>query len=412
MGAAGKTPNERQTTSALGGSGLRRLRRVAVQPAAVAAAALCLYGALAVVAVSKHGTGAFTGVGSDFTRRSHSSAAIDSLAHPRGAHLGYDGQFFLYIALDPARARHYIDLPRYRYSHILYPALARAAALGQANWVPAMLIVINLLAVVSGTYFIAKLLQARGRSPLLAGLYPLFPGVLLSFERDMAEPLAYALVALGLLLINKGWDNKRSVAAAAVAFALAALTRETTVLVPVTLALMHLAASRWAAFRTTAVFLFVVGTPYLCWIGFLHWWLPAGSLPSHDVGWIPFSGLIMTWPARDVWPLMSVAIPIAIIAVACLIRLWHERRDPIFVALCVGVTLLGIYMPSDTYSNYWSAGRMQIGTLMLAILCIGSFAANRLSSRLAVVAAVFAYLPLIVFVYSFFHLGLTPEQPK
>ena len=52
---------------------------------------------------------------------------------------GYDGQFFYYIAVDPAGARPKIDVPAYRYQRILYPLLVRWLSLGQTGLIASLL---------------------------------------------------------------------------------------------------------------------------------------------------------------------------------------------------------------------------------------------------------------------------------
>src|SRR5678815_133515 len=46
---------------------------------------------------------------------------------------GYDGQFNYSIARDPNTAAQFLDVPAYRFQRILFPALGRLLALGQAN---------------------------------------------------------------------------------------------------------------------------------------------------------------------------------------------------------------------------------------------------------------------------------------
>ena len=390
---------------------LARASVAAGQPVGIALVVLALYSAFALTAVLLHGSSSFIGVGSRFAAFSHASPVISSRLHPH-AQLGYDGQFEYFLALDPRRAHLYMDLPGYRYSHILYPMLARAVSLGRPDWVPAALILINLLAVTAGTYFVARLLVRSGRPAPLALLYATFPGMVLAFETDVSEPLAYALVALGLLLIGD-WHNRRAVTLSALTFALAALTRESTLVIPVAVALVHLAGRERVALGRAGGFVAIAALPYAAWTAFLHWWLgPIGNSPVFNVGLLPFSGLERTWPPRDVWPVLSVAIPVGMLCIVCLIRARAEWRNPLFVALAASLVLLGLYLPGDTFSNYWSAGRLEIGAVLLALAMVRSLSATGLTTRLTVVATVMAYLPLLTLAYSFYHLGGAPIQPR
>jgi len=174
----------------------------------MAAAALGVY--LAFVAVSiAHGFSAssFAFVGRDM----HQPTSTLARYAPPGSTRGYDGQYALFIALDPLHARSVIDAPAYRYSHILYPALARAAALGSPARVPAAMLAVNLLAVAIGVFAIARLLERRRRSPWLALLVAFYPGTFLAVARDLNEPVAIAVTALGLLLLD--WASPRRIAA-------------------------------------------------------------------------------------------------------------------------------------------------------------------------------------------------------
>src|SRR5581483_7891457 len=118
--------------------------------------------------------------------------------------VGYDGQWFFYIAHDPLlRApdpESFLDLPAYRYARILYPTLAWLAALGQPAALPWSLLGVNLLAVVLGTAATVDLLRTVGASRWLALAYAFSPPVLIGTLATLAEPTSFALVAAGLAL--------------------------------------------------------------------------------------------------------------------------------------------------------------------------------------------------------------------
>ncbi|MGZ4401062.1 MAG: hypothetical protein ACXVYM_09345, partial [Gaiellaceae bacterium] len=344
--------------------------------------AVVLYGALAAGLVAAHGVDSLPNVGRALATHRGISPAIDSHLDVRGR--GYDGQFFLAIALDPARARHYVDVPQYRYSHILYPMLARAVALGREAWIPAALILVNLIAVGAGTFCVATLLARSALPPALAALYFLFPGLLTAFAEDLSEPLAYGLAALGLLLLA-GRRSPSRVAAAAAVFALAGLARETTLLIAVTVAVVHVARSprEPGQLRRAAGFVTVAVLPYLAWRAFLAAWLgSAAAHPGLTVGVIPFSGLIEA-TRLDVWPVLGVAVPATALGLACLLRLRNAWRDETFAALGVSLVLLAVYLPAESYRAYESAGRLQIGAVLLALVSLPALRAKQTDPLLA-----------------------------
>src|SRR5690348_4540658 len=93
-------------------------------PWVVAGCVLAVYAAwIGAYLLGGHDIRDFINVGTRFLGQSNVSSAIrfDPTYHYAPDHLGYDGQFVYFIALDPIRARYYMDFPAYRYTRILYP---------------------------------------------------------------------------------------------------------------------------------------------------------------------------------------------------------------------------------------------------------------------------------------------------
>ncbi len=231
---------------------------------------------------------------------------------------GYDGQFAYQIAKDPAGASPYLDAPAYRYQRIFYPILAYALSLGQAQFLPWILLLINLAALVVGTWFTELILVRSGNSPWYALCYGLFIGMILSTRLDLTEPLAYCLVQGGILALQarKPWLSL-------IPLALASLTRETTLVFVAAFALDLLFAGRWKrAFAWGAL----ATLPFLLWHLFLGAWLGSWGLASGGAfatsfEIIPFGGwLRIAWISLPSFLLMSLLIlPMSLIpAAACL----------------------------------------------------------------------------------------------
>jgi hypothetical protein len=376
-----------------------RIRRLALTPAGLTLVAVVLYSAFAAALVAAHGVDSLPNVGRAMASHRGLSPAIDAHLQVRGK--GYDGQFFLAIALDPVKARHYVDAPGYRYSHILYPMLARAIAFGRSSWIPAALILVNLVAVAVGTFCVATLLGRTGLPPALSAFYFLFPGLLTAFAEDLSEPLAYGLAALGFLLLA-GWRNPRHVCGAAAVFALAGLARETTLLIAVAVAVVHAAATRRV--RGAAGFATIAILPYAAWRLFLSDWLgSAAGHPGYDVGLAPFSGLARA-TRLDVWPILGVAVPATALGLLCVLRLRSEWRNEALVALFVSLLALAVYLPAESYRAYESTGRFQIGAVLLALLALRALRA-RLTAPLLATAVTFAYLPLVPLAFTLLRTG-------
>ena len=75
---------------------------------------------IAAIAVG-HNASYFAFVGQKFLDRSETSEAIESNVDAAFAGAGYDGQFSLFIAQDPAGAHAYVDDPSYRSGRVEEP---------------------------------------------------------------------------------------------------------------------------------------------------------------------------------------------------------------------------------------------------------------------------------------------------
>jgi hypothetical protein len=155
----------------------------------------------------------------------------------------YDGQYYYRLALDPGLTRDVsitLDKPAYRQQRLLYPLLARVLALGLDDWVPASLLLVNVLGL--GVLGVLGALYARdlGLSPWYGLGLTLFPGFAFTLARDLAEILEACLLVGCALALRRD----RSLAAG-VLLALAVLTRETAVVLAATLLVVAL----WSRLR-------------------------------------------------------------------------------------------------------------------------------------------------------------------
>ena len=202
----------------------------------------------AVRYLSRHSPADLGLVGRHWLAQGHgSSKAIDALAPHAGGTVGYDGQFNVFLALDLRHAHRYIDEPAYRSSRILASMLARVVGAGQPAAIPTALLVVNIAAVLAGTFALALLLRWHRLSEWFALLYGCSPALFVAVDRDLNEPVAYALVVGGMLAFDRG----RMVPAASL-LGLAGVARETTLLFPLALTialLLGLGIERAGALR-------------------------------------------------------------------------------------------------------------------------------------------------------------------
>lgn len=150
---------------------------------------------------------------------------------------GYDGQFYYRLALDPLASKKTnfgitLDQPTLRQQRILYPFVSRIFSFGRQSVIPFAMFFVNVLSLLGLIFLSFKLVEYKKQSKWLAILIPLFPAFLISITRDLAEVLSSVLLLGAYVLFTK---NKKYLAA--LLFALAALTRETTLIFPVVLAM-------------------------------------------------------------------------------------------------------------------------------------------------------------------------------
>jgi len=361
-------------------------------PLAVAATVLAAYAVWAAWFTTHHDLVELARVGTEFQSRAPgTSGAIDALRGDTVGETGYDGQFFLFIALDPADAHAYADEPAYRYSRILYPLTARAVAGGQSDLIPFSLLLVNLLAVGGGTLAVGVLLRDRGLSSWYAVLFGLYPGLFVAVARDLAEPLAYALAALGLL----AFERRRLVPAVAL-FALAGVARETTLLFPLALA-AWLALGRRRYREAGALAASVV--PYVALRAGLWAWLgPPGDARAERLELVPFGGLLgqRPWGDLTLQQLYAVVVP-ALLALA--LALVSRARMSALAPLVANVLVLVVLLPEPSYADYDASGRITTGVVLAFLLCLPAvFAARRAAQAWIVIvlwlAPWYAVLPV------------------
>jgi hypothetical protein len=334
----------------------------------------------------------FVNIGHKFLAKGTTSSAIKP-SLPTDDKVGYDGQFYFFLAVDPKHARDYIEQPGFIYSRIGYPMTVRALSGGNAAVVPYMMVLVNIAAAVAGTLAVAFLLRRRGLPPLYALLYGLFPGLVISVLRDLTEPLAFALAAAGLAVFDA--RSRWRLLGSSSLFGLAMLTRETVALFPAILALALLvgvgSSARWRErlrlgnFARAAAFAAIAFVPLFAWRHVLtNFWLhnaptqenfasgtsyaAEGASGAALAALVPFHALAGQWPwsGEDVTNILTVVLP-ALIWAAIAIALLRRKLsvEPWFVLAYVAVFV--VFLPTPIAVDYGSLGRASIGVVLAAL---------------------------------------------
>lgn len=194
---------------------------------------------------------------------------------------GYDGQFYYRLSLNPFTFNRdefgiTLDTPSYRHQRIIYPLVSWLLSLGQKDFVPTVLLLVNFIALLLigliGGYF-ARSFKLHSLWGLVFVIHPGFPYTL---SRDLTEILQACFLLTALLL-----TKTNRFLAASLLLTLAVLTRETALIVPVSLLLTL--KSRY--------FLIPVAS-YVIWqiVLFLNWGQTPILLANLSLG-SPFAGI-------------------------------------------------------------------------------------------------------------------------
>lgn len=269
-----------------------------------------------------------------------------------------DGTIFHDFATDPAGAigRH----ARVRTARILYPLVARAVALGQADWIGWSLLLVNVAAIVLGTEIMHRLLERRGMPPPAALGYGLWCGLGLALLHGTAEPVAYLAGLAGIA----AQEHDRPVLAGA-AFLAALLTRETALLFVGPFLL--LGRPRDAAGRGWWAVPVVV---LAAWGGWLATVLAVGqgsTGPWASMARPPLSGYLTTRLADLPATVVFILVPAVLVLGGTARALGRRPAEPALWAALLNA-LLALGLPPKTAELLWHSGRLATGLAAAALL--------------------------------------------
>ncbi len=171
---------------------------------------------------------------------------------------GYDGQYYRLVAHDPWMQHgfsEFLDTPQ-RYRRILLPTAAWLIAFGQPRWIDQAFILLVLVSVYAGAWFVARWAALQGRSEWWALGFVLLPGAAITLNRMTVDITEYAFLAAGLYFWRRGsWISCWFAGAAAF------LTRDLGLILIAALAGMCLLQRLW----TRAAIFAASALPALLW---------------------------------------------------------------------------------------------------------------------------------------------------
>jgi hypothetical protein len=272
---------------------------------------------------------------------------------------GGDGQAYAAIARDPSLARPELLAGNaeyaYRAQRPLFGELGWVVSLGQPERVPLALALLSVVGAGLAVAALAMLLARRGtpgQYALALFVVPAAAGVVWGMTPEVFE---VALVTAGVL----AWTARprRLVAGAVVAFTLAALTRESMLLVPAALAGLEL----WRRpSRETLRDIRALAIPfvaYAAWINFVR--VRLGVWPfearSQRLTPVPFAGLIHSVrQSSDHWTAAAWVVIGLLVVVSAL---WWGRHDELY-AVVVAFLVMAPFLGSEVWRRPGDFGRV------------------------------------------------------
>lgn len=202
--------------------------------------------------------------------------------------LGYDGQQFLTIALDPGLQNPAsiaaLDNPPLRYRRIFYPLLSYFLGLGQSAIIPYMMVGINSLSILLLVWWVSHYLE-RQKMPTWPALGILtIPGLWISLIFSTADLLNTTLIG-GVMYFH---HQKRPLWAT-LCLTLATLTRETSLLIGLALIITHI----WQRNQQYLRYSIPALLPMLVWNGFVFNRFSSTTIPGIQESFtLPFLGIV------------------------------------------------------------------------------------------------------------------------
>lgn len=291
------------------------------------------------------------------------------------AFIDYDGYFSYYIArwgFDADKIAPFMDAlgASYRYQRIVYPITAFALSLGgNPLLAPFFLVMLNVVSITVGTYFVSLILAEMGTSHWYSLVYGLYGSQFLGLMTSLTEPMTYLFVALAIYL----WTQRKFSKSVAV-FAVAGLTKEVALLFVFAFIAHYALERKW----TMAAKMGLAIVPYALWQLVLFIWLGKPGFSSGPAFEFPLWGWLSGIVERPgAFLLLGVAlipmsyVPMLLLGVKASIdflanRNWH----PYVLMILVHVGFM-LVLPRSTARE--PAGMLRITQgLVLATLLYGS----------------------------------------
>lgn len=278
--------------------------------------------------------------------------------------VGYDGQFYYRLALDPfnfqaeANGLRFDSWPAYRNQRIVYPLMASLFAFGQPLVIPAAMIVVNLLALYGITLVGVLYAKSLSRSPLWGLGFGMYFGFYLSLLRDLPEILAALFILSALLLIRRPVYS-------ATLLTFATFTRETVLVIAGCLLIVAF-IQRWHRWYIYLLPFILFG----CWkVWLMYQWrsFPDTSFVS-NFG-LPFKGIIESFQHVTSSPLDSLFLFLLLVISVIFALSFYFSHAPVYIKFAwICYTVIALCLSSLVWSSFWGYLRILYEWYILGLM--------------------------------------------
>jgi len=278
--------------------------------------------------------------------------------------IGYDGQFFLTIALDPTLddngTINALDNPKYRYKRIGYPLAGYILGLGNPKIIPYALVGLNLVCITGLVLLISffRNPEMPEDMPSPSALWILaFPGVWVCLTLTTADLFGSFLFVAALFLFKD-----RRYVFSAVVLAGACFTRETYLATAVVLAGLLFFQCR----TKFTSFLLISAIPPLSWFFYVNSYIHRGTTGVHENLAMPFSGFytkirsLIGGGFSNIELYEGLCFTVLLITAALLAISFVRSRASLTIAHVVTLPIIAILTVSNMQILEYHAGYLRI----------------------------------------------------